>query len=374
MRYYFIAGEASGDLHAANLIKELSKIDAEAVFQGFGGDLMGQAGMQVVKNYREMAFMGFIPVLMNIRTIKRNFKTCEQDLRTFNPDVLILIDYPGFNLRMAKFAKEHGIKVYYYISPKIWAWKTHRVHKIKELVDEMFTIFPFETEFYAQYGYDVNYVGNPILDAILQKKVEPNLKKFAEENGLEEKETIAILPGSRKAEISYLLPVMLEAAKAFPEYQYVIAGAPAMDMKFYQKFVKDSGVKILWDKTYEIVQNSKAAMVASGTATLEVGILGTPQVVCYKMAGGALFQLIAKMVLKIKWASLVNIILNREAVKELIQLDFTSKKVGLEMHKILSDEKYYSQIKDSYNELLEKLGKPGASKQAAKKIVEKLKP
>ena len=372
MRYYFIAGEASGDLHAGNLIGELAKLDKDAVFQGFGGERMKKAGMSLTKHYREMAFMGFIPVLMNLRTIKKNFALCEQDLLAFKPDVLILVDYPGFNLRMAKFARENGIKVYYYISPKIWAWKKGRVHKIKALVDEMFTILPFETEFYRKYKYEVNYVGNPILDAIMDKKIIADLPMFCRENDLPEKEIIALLPGSRKAEISYLLPVMLEASKSFPQYQFVIAGAPNMDAAFYEKYTAAYPVKVLWDKTYEIVQNSKAAMVASGTATLEVAILGTPQVVCYKMAGGAFFHLLGLIFITLNWVSLVNIILNREAVKELLQLNFKTQKLVAEMNRILNEPEYYQRIKNDYAELMQKLGKPGASRHAAEKIWEKL--
>ncbi len=372
MRYYFIAGEASGDLHAGNLIAELSKIDLEAVSQGFGGERMENAGMKLTKHYRDMAFMGFIPVLMNLRTIKKNFRICEQDLLTFKSDVLILVDYPGFNLRMAKFAKDNGIKVYYYISPKIWAWKKGRVHKIKALVDEMFTILPFETDFYRKYNYSVNYVGNPILDAVLKKKIEADLPKFTKENGLPEKEIIALLPGSRKAEISYLLPVMLEASEAFPQYQFVIAGAPNMNTSFYETFTQNYPVKVLWDKTYEIVQNSKAAMVASGTATLEVAILNTPQVVCYKMAGGAFFHLLGLIFITLKWVSLVNIILGREVVKELLQVNFKKKKLVAEMNCILNDAAYNQRILDDYSELMQKLGNPGASRHAAEKIWEKL--
>lgn len=372
MRYYFIAGEASGDLHAGNLIAELAKLDTNAVFRGFGGERMENAGMQLVKHYREMAFMGFIPVLLNLKTIKRNFSLCEQDLLQFKPDVLILVDYPGFNLRMAAFAKEHGIKVYYYISPKIWAWKKRRVHKIKVLVDEMFTILPFETEFYKKYNFEVNYVGNPILDAVLEKKIITDLSSFTNENDLPGKEIIALLPGSRKAEISYLLPVMLEASEAFPQYQFVIAGAPNMDASFYEKFIMNYPVKVLWNKTYEIVQNSKAAMVASGTATLEVAILNKPQVVCYKMAGGAFFHLLGLIFITLNWVSLVNIILNREAVKELLQLNFKKKKLVAEMKKILEDKNHYQRILDDYAELMQKLGEPGASKQAAVGIWKKL--
>lgn len=372
MKYYFIAGEASGDLHAGNLIAEFAKIDKQAVFRGLGGERMEQSGMQLVKHYREMAFMGFVPVLMNLRTIQKNFRLCESDLLRFKPDVLILVDYPGFNLRMAQFAKQHGIKVYYYISPKIWAWKKRRVHKIKELVDEMFTIFPFETEFYQQYNYKVNYVGNPILDAVLAKQEKPNLQEFTHKHQLPEKEIIALLPGSRKAEISYLLPVMLEASQSFPHYQFVVAGAPNMDASFYEPFIQNYPAKVIWNETYLIVQHSRAAMVASGTATLEVAILNTPQVVCYKMAGGALFHLLGFIFITLNWVSLVNIILNKEAVKELLQVHFTRKKLVAEMNEILHNPQHLQQIMNDYQELRNKLGKPGASKQAAEAIYKKL--
>lgn len=371
MRYYFIAGEASGDLHASNLIKELALLDADAVFHGFGGELMEAAGMKLTRHYREMAFMGFIPVLMNLQTIKKNFKTCEEDLLAFAPDVLVLVDYPGFNLRMAKFAKEHGIRVYYYISPKVWAWKEHRVKKIKALVDEMFTIFPFETAFYQKHGYAVNYVGNPLLDAVNTKKVEPS-SAFISENGLGEKPLIAILPGSRKAEIYTLLPTMLEATKAFPDYQFVIAGAPNLDASLYEKYTAAYPVKFVWGKTYELVCNSRAAILASGTVSLEVALLNVPQVVCYRMAGGAFFHLLGLIFIKLKWVSLVNIILNKEAVKELLQVNFKSKKIVRETRKMLDDQAHRKQILDDYQLLRDKLGKPGASRQAAEKILEKL--
>ncbi len=373
MKYYFIAGEASGDLHAGNLIAELAKNDSKAVFRGFGGERMENSGMQLVKHYREMAFMGFIPVLMNLRTIKKNFRLCENDLLQFCPDVLILVDYPGFNLRMARFAKQHGIKVFYYISPKIWAWKKRRVHQIKELVDEMFTILPFETDFYRKYNYEVNYVGNPILDAVLAKQENVDLQKFTRRHGLNEKEIIALLPGSRKAEISYLLPVMLQASESFPQYQFVVAGAPNMDASFYERFVGNYPVKVIWDDTYSIVQHSRAAMVASGTATLEVAILNTPQVVCYKMAGGAFFHLLGLIFIKLKWVSLVNIILNKEAVKELLQVNFTRKKLVNEMNEILNNPQHWQQIMNDYQELRDQLGRPGASRQAAAAIYSKLK-
>lgn len=373
MKYYILAGEASGDLHASNLIKEIRLIDAEAQFRGFGGDLMEKAGMTVLKHYRDMAFMGIVPVIMNIRTIQKNFRFCEQDMLAFQPDVLILVDYPGFNLRMAKFAKEHGIRTFYYISPKVWAWKEKRVHRIIAYVDEMFTILPFETEFFRKYNYSVNYVGNPLLDAILKQKKAPDLRKFWSENNLPEKPILAVLPGSRKGEISVLLPTMLKAVAQFPEYQCVIAGAPNMGAEFYQPFMNDSRVPILWDKTYEILIHSRAAIVSSGTATLETAILNVPQVVVYQLTPNWLFVFLKKFFLKTSWVSLVNIILGREAVVELIQADFTLKKVVNELGRIIRDPENEKRMLDDYRDMMIKLGEPGASKRAAGLMVAKLK-
>ncbi|MDO9613776.1 MAG: lipid-A-disaccharide synthase, partial [Bacteroidota bacterium] len=354
-----------GDLHASNLIKEISLIDPKAEFRGFGGELMEQAGMTVLKHYRQLAFMGLVPVIMNIRTIQKNFRFCEQDMLAFKPDVLILVDYPGFNLRMAKFAKEHGIRTFYYISPKIWAWKEARVHRVKAYVDDMFTILPFETEFYRKYNYPVNYVGNPLLDAILQKKTEPDFPRFFAENNLPDKPILALLPGSRKGEISVLLPTMLEAAAHFPEFQCIIAGAPNMGIEFYEPFMKGSKVPVLWGKTYEILIHSRVAIVSSGTATLETAILNVPQVVVYQLTPNWLFTPLKKFFLKTKWVSLVNIILKKEAVPELIQSDFILKNVISELNKIVHDPENEKRMLDDYREMMIKLGEPGASKRAA---------
>ncbi len=373
MRYYILAGEASGDLHASNLIREIGKIDSEAVFRGFGGDLMEKAGMTVLKHYRDMAFMGLVPVIMNIRTIQKNFRFCEQDILAFQPDVLILIDYPGFNLRMAKFAKAKGIKTFYYISPKIWAWKQERVHKVKAYVDEMFTILPFEGDFYRKFDYPVNYVGNPLLDAILEKKTEPDFARFFAENNLPEKPVLALLPGSRKGEISILLPTMLKAAAQFPEYQCIIAGAPNMGTEFYAPFMKDLKTPILWGKTYDILIHSRAAIVSSGTATLETAILNVPQVVVYQLPPNWLFKYLKKFFLKTRWVSLVNIILGREAVTELIQSDFTLQNVIAELKKILFNPENEKRMLKDYKDMMIKLGEPGASKRAAVLMVQKLK-
>ncbi len=373
MKYYVLAGEASGDLHASNLIKEISLIDPEAQFRGFGGELMEQAGMTVLKHYRDLAFMGIVPVILNIRTIQRNFRFCEQDMLAFQPDVLILVDYPGFNLRMAKFAKAHGIRTFYYISPKVWAWKEQRVHKVIASVDELFTILPFETEFYRKYNFPVNYVGNPLLDAILEKKSDPDFSRFFSENKLTDKPILAVLPGSRKGEISVLLPTMLEAAAQFPEYQCVIAGAPNMGIEYYQPFMKESQVPVIWGKTYDILVHSRAAIVSSGTATLETAILNVPQVVVYQLTPNWLFIFLKKFFLKTRWVSLVNIILGREAVVELIQADFTLKKVIRELNKILHDPENEKRMLADYHDMMIKLGEPGASKRAAGLMVGKLK-
>ena len=372
MKYYILAGEASGDLHASNLIREISRLDPGAQFRGFGGDLMEGAGMTVLKHYRDMAFMGLVPVIMNIRTIKKNFRFCEQDLLAFQPDVLILVDYPGFNLRMAKFAKANGIRTFYYISPKIWAWKQKRVHRVKAYVDEMFTILPFESDFYARFDYKVNYVGNPLLDAILQKKTEPDYPRFFADNKLSDKPILALLPGSRKGEISVLLPAMLEAASRFPQFQCVIAGAPNMGQQFYDPFMKAHSAPILWGKTYEILIHSRAAIVSSGTATLETAILNVPQVVVYQMTPNWLFKYLKKYFLKTRWVSLVNIILNKEAVTELIQSDFTLENMIKEMNKIVNDPQNEARMLADYRKMMTLLGSEGASKKAAQLMVSKL--
>ena len=373
MKYYVLAGEASGDLHASNLIKEIKKIDADAQFRGFGGELMESTGMVVLKHYRDLAFMGIVPVIMNIRTIQKNFRFCEQDMLAFAPDVIILVDYPGFNLRMAKFAKAHGIRTFYYISPKVWAWKEKRVHRIIAYVDEMFTILPFETEFFAKYNYPVNYVGNPLLDAILEKETAPDFPRFNAENKLADKPILAVLPGSRKGEISVLLPTMLAAAAQFPEYQCVIAGAPNMGTEFYQPFMSDSQVPIVRGKTYEILIHSRAAIVSSGTATLETAILNVPQVVVYRLTPSWLFNFLKYFFLQTKWVSLVNIILGREAVTELIQWNFTLKKVIHELEKIIHDPENEKRMLQDYRDMMIKLGESGASGRAARLMVDKLK-
>lgn len=373
MKYYFIAGEASGDLHASNLIEALKKQDAEADIRGFGGELMEAAGMNLVKHYREMAFMGFIPVLLNLRTIKRNFKTCEADLLSFKPDVLVLVDYPGFNLRMAEFAQKHGIRVYYYISPKIWAWKKHRIKQIKAHVDELFTILPFETDFYKELGYSVNYVGNPVLDAVVKRPAKPDFDAFIAENDLPSKPIVALLPGSRLQEINSLLPRMLEAASAFSEdHQLVVTAAPNVELAVYEKLTDGYAVRLVENQTYEVLQQAKVAVLASGTVSLEAGILRCPQIVCYRMAGGAFFFWIGQKVLNISWVSLVNLILKKEAVRELLQHRCSVMNIRQELGRLLNEPTYRKKQLNDYEELHRQLGEAGASERAASMIIEKL--
>ena len=369
MKYYFIAGEASGDLHGSNLIRSLKQKDPTFLGRGFGGELMQKQGMNLVKHYRDMAYMGFVPVLLHLSDIKKNFQLCEQDLLKFNPDVLILIDYPGFNLRMAKFAHNHNIRVFYYISPKIWAWKTYRIKTIKKYVDEMFTILPFETNFYKKYDYPVHYVGNPTLDEVEEILTNKTFKQFTDENKLSEKPIIAILPGSRLQEIHTLLPKMLKAASSFPDYQIVITAAPNIGNKEYNKFIKDYKVKLVYNKTYEVLQQSKIAFLASGTVSLEAAIIGCPQIVCYTMAGGRPFSFLARRILKIKWVSLVNLILNHESVKELLQEDFTVKNLRKETKKLLEEKEYREKIMMDYKKLRNQLGKSGSAKNTAEIMI-----
>ncbi|MCL3780408.1 lipid-A-disaccharide synthase [Prolixibacteraceae bacterium JC049] len=373
MKYYLIAGEASGDMHAANLMKQLQQKDNNAVFRYFGGEKMEAVGGTLVKHYKHMAFMGFLTVLMNIRTIKRNFKQCEEDLLNFKPDVLILVDYPGFNLRMAKFAKAHGIKVYYYISPKIWAWKESRIKKIKAYVDEMFTILPFETEFFQKHNFKVNYVGNPSVDALEKYKTPETTKsEFCKENHLDERPIIALLAGSRKQEIVHNLPEMVKMEKHYPDHQFVLAGAPSLEKEIYTEYLGNSNVKIVFGKTYEILQHAEAALVTSGTATLETAILDVPQIVVYKFAGGRIFFELLKKIVKVRLVSLVNLIVGRMIVKELLQHMANEKDMKAELDRILFDQEYRNEMLANYDEMDRRLGGVGAAEKAASKMVELL--
>ncbi|MBD79757.1 MAG: lipid-A-disaccharide synthase [Crocinitomicaceae bacterium] len=373
MKYYIIAGEASGDLHGSNLIKELNKLDQNAEVRAWGGDLMQSVGATLVKHIRDLAFMGFLEVLLNLGTIFKNITFCKKDVLAFQPDVLILIDYPGFNLRIAEWAHKKGIKVHYYISPQIWAWKQNRGHKIKKYVDKMFVILPFEKEFYKKFDMDVDFVGHPLLDAVEQFQSEKlSFQRFTEQNKLDEKPIIALLPGSRKQEIEVMLPQFLEMVPQFPDYQFVIAGAPAQTPEYYRDVSKESKVRLIFGKTYNLLMHSSAALVSSGTATLETALFRVPEVVCYK--GGWISYYLARMLIKVRFISLVNLIVNREIVTELIQGDFNSKRLKKELQAILKDNNRREELMGNYDTLIQKLGGKGASSNAARLITEDLNP
>jgi lipid-A-disaccharide synthase len=369
MKYYIIAGEASGDLHGSNLVKELIKLDAAANIRSWGGDLMKEAGANVVKHYKELAFMGFLEVIQNLPTILNNLKFCKQDIEKFNPDVLILIDYPGFNLRIAKWAKEKGFKVIYYISPQVWAWKESRVKLIRNVVDKMLVILPFEREFYAtKWDYKVDYVGHPLAQVVDDfLKNNPSKKETG-------KPIIALLPGSRKQEVAAKLPIMLEASKAFPQYEFVIAKASSLDDEFYEKFSSNyANVSSIKNDTYTLLSKATAALVTSGTATLETALFGVPQVVCYK--GSPVSYHIAKSLIKIKYISLVNLIMDKPVVKELIQNELTVENVIKELELLLTNPEKKQQIEKDYTELKALLQQGGnASEKAAEFINEFLQP
>jgi len=368
MKYYLIAGEASGDLQASYLIKELAKADTDADFRCFGGDLMQKQGATIVKHYRELAFMGVEVVLMNIRTIFKNIAFCKEDIQQYNPDVLILVDYPGFNMKIAKWAKTNNIKVYYYISPKIWAWNQKRVHKIKKIIDKMFVILPFEEDFYAKFNYKVDFVGHPLLDSIADRE-QISFEDFCKTHQLSNKPIISLLPGSRKQEISAMLTIMLSVVDKFPDYQFVIAGAPSQNLEYYKQFI-DKDISIIENKTYDLLQHSTSALVVSGTATLETALFKVPQVVCYKT--GWLFYNLAKMVIKTKYISLVNLIMDKETVKELIQSELNTANLINELTKINTGNSRKTMLRD-YEELHQKLGGIGASSRTAKLIVNYIK-
>ncbi|MGY5354417.1 lipid-A-disaccharide synthase [Wenyingzhuangia sp. IMCC45467] len=366
MKYYLIAGEASGDLHAANLMKALLKKDPKADFRFWGGDLMQSVGGTLVKHYKDLAFMGLLEVLKNIRSIFKNIDTCKKDILDYNPDMVILIDYPGFNLRIAEFAKKNSIKVHYYISPKIWAWKENRIHKIKRDVDEMHVIFPFEIDFYEKkHHFPVNYVGNPLLDAIADRD-EVNEVDFRREHHLGEKPIIALLPGSRTQEITKILTVMLSVINHYKEYQFVIAGAPSKSNDFYKPFIGDSNVKLINNKTYDLLSISTAALVTSGTATLETALFKVPEVVCYKTSW--LTYQAGMLLVKMEFFSLVNLVMDREVVKELLQDELNKENLIAELNKILTGEGRAKMLAD-YEELHQKLGGVGASEKLATAIL-----
>lgn len=382
MKYYIISGEASGDLHGSNLIKELKKKDAAADIRCWGGDKMQAAGATLVKHYKELAFMGFLEVIKNLRTILKNIKVCKEDILQYKPTALILIDYPGFNLRIAKWAKEQGIPVIYYISPQVWAWKENRVKLIKNCVDKMLVILPFEKEFYKKWNYEVEYVGHPLVEEIdrflflvegTTQQIAYNTLNSADEqrattNEKPETNIIALLPGSRQQEILKKLPIMLEVAKHFPAYQFVVAKAPGLDESFYAELLKPyTNVSSVVNKTYELLVQSKAALVTSGTATLETALFAVPEVICYK--GSAFSYQIAKRLIKIKFIGLVNLIMDKEVVKELIQDELTVENLKRELSLLLTDQAKQPQLKEDYTALKKLLSQGGhASANAAESI------
>ncbi len=374
MKYYLIAGEPSGDLHGSNLMKELAKTDSSAQFRYFGGDLMKRVGGTLVKHYREMAFMGFVDVLLNIRTIKRNMEFCKKDLLQFNPDVLILVDYPGFNLRIAEFAKQHNIKTYYYISPKIWAWKEHRVKKIKKFVDEMFTIFPFETEFYKKHSFNVHYVGNPLMDSLEEFKNKKQTKEhFLAANNLNDRPILALLAGSRIKEIKRMLPTVLKAAEGFPNFQLVISGVNNIDKNVYYNIIGNKNIPVVFNQTYDLLSFAHTAVVTSGTATLETALFNVPQVVVFKTEGGLLIDfLFRNFFLKTTWVSLPNIVLQKGTILELIQKEFTVKRVNNELKKLLFEKHYRDTIFRDYKQLRALMGEAGCSERTATLMVNML--
>lgn len=370
MKYYIIAGEASGDLHGANLIASLKKKDPRAKIRAWGGNLMKKQGATLVKHYRDLAFMGFVEVLLHLRTILRNLRFCKRDIMRFKPDAIILIDYPGFNMKIAKFAHKHGIKVYYYISPQVWAWKKRRVHTIKEVVDKMLVILPFEKDFYDEYRVDAHFVGHPLLDE-LSKVRYINKNNFVRQNKLNsKKEIIALLPGSRKQEVGRMLDVMLKVVDKFPEYQFVIGCAPSLPEEYYKSLIGNENVQLVFNKTYQLLQVASAALVTSGTATLETALFYVPEVVCYK--GNKISYLIAKNLIKVKYISLVNLIMDKPVVKELIQNDLTPENIEAELKLLLTNHKVQRQLLDDYEDLRYKLGNAGASNNAATVIFDDL--
>ena len=362
MTFYIIAGEASGDLHGSNLVKALKSMAPASTFRGWGGDLMEKAGVELVKHIEELAFMGFAEVVMNLRTILNNLKHCKRDLENSRPDALILIDYPGFNLRIAPFAKELGIPVFYYISPQIWAWKSGRVHKIAQNTDVVYTILPFEQEFYAGYGYEVEYVGHPLLDAV----------ELPESDGHEalDSDVIALLPGSRKQEIETMLPIMASILDDFPSFRFIIAKAPSIPVSFYQPFLEDGRLELHEGHAYDLLKSARAALVTSGTATLETALLDVPQVVCYK--GNPISYQIARRVVKVSYISLVNLIMDSPVLKELIQGELNRKSLVDALRPLIEFGPERKKMIETYGRLREELGGPGASTRCAQSMLKKL--
>ncbi|MCD8030794.1 MAG: lipid-A-disaccharide synthase [Bacteroides sp.] len=376
MKYYLIVGEASGDLHASHLMIALQKEDPRAEFRFLGGDLMATAGGTLVRHYKELAFMGFVPVLLNLRTIFAHMKRCKEDIAAWQPDVVILVDYPGFNLSIARFVRKHtNIPVFYYISPKIWAWKEYRIRNIRRDVDELFSILPFEVEFYHKHQYPIHYVGNPTVDEVsAYRATHPRSDAdFRRDNQLEDKPVIALLAGSRKQEIKDNLPDMIRAAERFPDHQLVLAGAPGIDPEYYRRFIRGTSVHLIFDQTYRLLQHAEAALVTSGTATLETALFGVPQVVCYHTPIGKVIAFLKKHLIRVKYISLVNLIAGREIVRELVADTMTVGNMYAELGRLLKDTAYRDQMLEGYREVSQRLGPPGAPQCAAREIVKILK-
>lgn len=374
MKYYLIAGEASGDLHASNLMRALLREDPEAEFRFFGGDLMAKVGGVCVRHYKTLAYMGFVPVLLHLRTILRNMDFCKKDVESWNPDVLILVDYPGFNLKIARYIKLHTqIPVFYYISPKVWAWKEYRVKNIRRDVDALFSILPFEVDFYRKHGYPIHYVGNPCVDAVdaFRKNFKETFDDFVAAHHWAKKPVVALLAGSRKQEIKDNLRLMIQAARSFPDYQFVVAGAPGIEPDFYRQYI-DADTEIVFGETYRLLSHATAALVTSGTATLETALFRVPQVVCYYTAAGKLVSLLRRLVLKVPFVSLVNLIAGKEIVTELVAGDMSVRAVKRELALILPDGKKRPQMLEDYGSLIRSLGEAGASERAARQMLEAL--
>ena len=374
MKYYLIVGEASGDLHASNLMRALRREDPEAEFRFFGGDLMAKVGGVCVRHYKTLAYMGFVPVLLHLRTILRNMDFCKNDVEAWNPDVLILVDYPGFNLKIAQYIKLHTqIPVFYYISPKIWAWKEYRIKNIKRDVDALFSILPFEVDFYRKHGYPVHYVGNPCVDAVdaFRKSFKETFDDFVNAHHWGKKPVVALLAGSRKQEIKDNLKRMIQAARSFPDYQFVVAGAPGIEPDFYRQYI-DADTEIVFGETYRLLSHAAAALVTSGTATLETALFRVPQVVCYYTAAGKLVSLLRRLFLKVPFVSLVNLIAGKEVVTELVAGDMSVRAVKRELAQILPGGKERERMLADYETLIQVLGEAGASERAARQMLEVL--
>ena len=364
MKYFIIAGERSGDLHGSNLVKAIKKTDNQAFIKAWGGDFMQEAGAEITKHYRELAFMGFLEVLKNLPTILGFISDCKKTIEKFQPDAIILIDYAGFNMQIAKWAKKKGFKVFYYISPKVWAWNQSRAWSLKKNLDRLFVIFPFEVEFFKKYDFEVEFVGNPLFDAIAISKPTSD---FLQRNNLTDKKIIALLPGSRKQEVEKMLNLMVAIQSKFVDYQFVIAGVGNLPLEFYQAFLNEN-IKIVTDQTYDLLLHSMAALVTSGTATLETALFGVPQVVCYKTSGFS--YKIAKLVIKVPYISLVNLVAQKEVVKELIQDELTIDNLFINLNKILNDPDFRNKQMNDYKEVKESLGNVGASEKTGRRIVE----